>query len=88
MKLEQVFEEYNNNNICIGSKIRITIFDATIQFPGSTRVAIIVGCDDVKYSTKPVSRQKPVWNEKFEFNIVTGKEEIYLVLLDEELKEK
>ncbi|CAD8103615.1 unnamed protein product [Paramecium sonneborni] len=84
----QTMEEYNSHKICKGSKIRITIFDAQIQFPGNTQVAIILGCDDIKYSTKPANRQNPVWNEKFEFNIITGEEEIYIVILDEELIEK
>ncbi|CAD8205654.1 unnamed protein product [Paramecium octaurelia] len=84
----QNVEEYNSHKICKGSKIRITIFDAAIQFPGHSRVAIILGCDDKKYSTKPANRQAPAWNEKFEFNISTGDEEIYIVILDEELIEK
>ncbi|CAD8168318.1 unnamed protein product [Paramecium octaurelia] len=84
----QTIEEYNSHKICQGSKIRITIIDAKIQFPGNTRVAIILGSDDTKYSTKPANRQNAVWNEKFEFNIITGQEEIYIVILDEELIEK
>ncbi|CAD8081856.1 unnamed protein product [Paramecium primaurelia] len=84
----QTIEEYNSHKICKGSKVRITIIDAKIQFPGNTRVAIILGCDDTKYSTKPTIRQNPIWNEKFEFNINTGEEEIYIVILDEELIEK
>lgn len=48
-------------------------------------VYIKIGCDETMYSTKYANRKQPIWNETFTFPIQTGQEEIWLVLLDEEL---
>ncbi|CAK93018.1 unnamed protein product (macronuclear) [Paramecium tetraurelia] len=81
-------EQFNSNKISLDSRIRVTIHDADIQFPGNSPIAVILGCEDLRYSTKSARRENLVWEEKFEFDIQTGKEEIYIVILDKELADR
>ncbi|CAD8089722.1 unnamed protein product [Paramecium sonneborni] len=81
-------EKFNSLKISLDSKIRITVHDANVKFPGNGPIAVILGCDNIIQSTRTVSRQNLVWEEKFEFDIKTGKEEIYIVILDQDLKDR
>ncbi|CAD8059279.1 unnamed protein product [Paramecium primaurelia] len=88
LKELQSQEQFNSYKISLDSRIRITIHDANIQFPGNSPIAVILGCDQIRYSTKPASRENPIWEEKFDFDIKTGKEEIYIIILDKELADR
>ncbi|CAD8148316.1 unnamed protein product [Paramecium octaurelia] len=81
-------EQFNQYKISRDSRIRVTIHDADIQFPGNSPIAVILGCENIRYSTKAARRENLVWEEKFEFDIQTGKEEIYIVILDKELADR
>ncbi|CAD8119270.1 unnamed protein product [Paramecium sonneborni] len=75
------------NNVIQSSKLNVEILDAEILYQGNGQLQISLECMSSVVYTQLTKRQKPVWNESFEFN-VNEQAVMKFILLDTELQQK
>ncbi|CAD8209775.1 unnamed protein product [Paramecium octaurelia] len=75
------------NSLTNTNKLNIEILDADIFYQGSGQLQVSVECMTTVVYTQLSSRQKPQWNESFEFN-ANESAILKFILLDTELLQK
>ncbi|CAD8120455.1 unnamed protein product [Paramecium sonneborni] len=84
---DKLRQSQTNSMNSSSSKLNVEILDAEIFYQGNGQLQISLECMSSVVYTQLTKRQKPVWNESFDFN-VNEQTVMKFILLDTELQQK